>query len=185
MDRTATRPRKADAIFSATLGLLAERGYDALTVEAIAAQAGVNKTTIYRTWATKDEVLAAALLEAPSLAFPMPDTGTLRGDLVELAKQIHRLLADPATQRVLTAVVSALPDRPATAEAAGSFFADRLAKEQAVFERARERGEADVDPELVMDLIGGNLWFRTLIRAKPVDDAYCTRLVDAVLGGTV
>ncbi|WP_406639463.1 TetR/AcrR family transcriptional regulator [Amycolatopsis sp. WGS_07] len=185
MDRTASRPRKADAIYSATLALLAERGYDALTVEAVAAQAGVHKTTIYRTWATKDEVLADALVQAPELTFAIPDTGTLRGDLLELAKQIHRLLSDPANRRIITAVVSALPDRPATAEAAGRFFADRLGREQAVFDRAHDRGElADAaDSELVMDLLGGNLWFHTLIRAKSADDAYLERLVDTVLTG--
>ncbi|MER6871942.1 TetR/AcrR family transcriptional regulator, partial [Amycolatopsis sp. NPDC000673] len=141
MNRTASRPRKADAIFSATLALLAERGYDALTIEAVAAQAGVHKTTIYRTWATKDEVFADALVQAPELTFAIPDTGSLRGDLFELAKQIHRLLSDPANRRVITAVVSALPDRPATAEAAGRFFADPHGPEQAVFDPARDPGE--------------------------------------------
>ncbi|GAB3353381.1 TetR-like C-terminal domain-containing protein [Amycolatopsis echigonensis] len=124
-------------------------------------------------------------MQAPELTFAVPDTGSLRGDLVELAKQIHRLLSDPANRRVITTVVSALPDRPATAEAAGRFFADRLGREQVVFDRAHARGElADAaDSEMILDLLGGNLWFRTLVRAKSADDTYLERLVDTVLTG--
>lgn len=185
MDRTATRPRKANAIFSATLALLSERGYDALTVEAVAAQADVNKTTIYRAWAGKDEMLADALLQAPQLDLDVPDTGSLRGDLIGLAGEIARLLSEPANRRVMASVLAAVPDRPATAEAARAFFAVRLEREQVVFTRARQRGELtdDAAAEMIMDLIGGNLWFHALIRAHPVDDAYVERLVDTVLAG--
>nr|WP_244194945.1 TetR/AcrR family transcriptional regulator C-terminal ligand-binding domain-containing protein [Amycolatopsis niigatensis] len=68
------------------------------------------------------------------------------------------MLSDPASGRVITAVVSALPGRPATAEAAGRFFADRLGREQVLFDRAHDRGEL-------------------------ADDAYLERLVDTVLTG--
>ncbi|WP_040766067.1 TetR/AcrR family transcriptional regulator [Tsukamurella sp. 1534] len=185
MNRTPSRPRKAEAIFSATLELLAEHGYDALTVEAIAARAAVNKTTIYRTWATKDEVFADALLQAPQLAFEIPDTGSLRGDLVALGQRINRLLTHDEPRRIITAALAALPDRPATAHAARTFFADRLQREQVIFERAHARGElADMtDAAMIVDLIGGDLWLHTVARAKTADDTHIERVVDIVLAG--
>lgn len=110
-----------------------------------------------------------------------------RSDLVGLAREVARLLTAPATRRIITAIVAALPDRPATAEAARTFFADRLQREQAIFDRARARGEFSSDrgpdPTMVVDLIAGNLWFRSLVRVDPVDEPYLTELVDTVLAG--
>ncbi|GAA4406991.1 TetR/AcrR family transcriptional regulator [Tsukamurella soli] len=187
MYRTASRPRRTDAIFAATLDILAERGYDALTVEAVAARAGVNKTTIYRTWATKDQVLADALLESPSLAYEVPDSGCLRDDLMGVAGQIAGLLADQSTRRIIGAMIGSLPDRPATAAATSSFFVDRLAREQIIFQRARERGELTdaADPDMIMNLLAGNLWFHALIHSRKVDDTYIERLVDTILHGVI
>lgn len=145
----------------------------------------MHKTTIYRTWTTKDEVLADALVQAPELTLAIPDTGSLRGDLVELAKQIHRLLSDPANRRVITAVVSALPDRPATAEAAGRFFADCLGREQGRLRpcprprRTRRRRGFGDDP--------GSARRKSLVPhpgpGESADDTYLERLVDTVLTG--
>ena len=187
MDRTAKRPRKADAIYSATLALLGEHGYDALTMEGIAAEAGVNKTTLYRAWATKAEILADALVHAPDLSFTIPDTGSFRDDLFAFAREVANLLGDDRTRRIIAAIVVALPDRTATAAAAQGFFADRLQREQVIFDRARARGDfrpgAEPDPSMVIDLIGGNLWFRTLVRDGAVDDDYLAGLVDTVVAG--
>ncbi len=187
MDRTGSRPRKAEAIYSATLELLGDHGYDALTMEGIAAKAGVNKTTLYRAWATKGEVLADALVNAPSLEFAVPNTGSFRGDLLEFAREVARLLADPRTQRIIAAIVVAIPGSSATGAAAQAFFVDRLQREQVIFERAVARGEfpagSEPDPAMVIDLIAGNIWFHALVRDLTVDDAYVKRLVDVVVAG--
>ncbi|MFD0467130.1 TetR/AcrR family transcriptional regulator [Nonomuraea thailandensis] len=79
-------PRKQQEIFDATLRLVAERGYDGLTVEGVAERSGVNKTTIYRWWPSKAALLGAALVESDVLGFDSPDTGSLRGDLVALVE---------------------------------------------------------------------------------------------------
>ena len=187
MDRTPNRPRKAAAIHSATLELLAERGYDALTVEAIADRAGVNKTTVYRTWATKDEVLADSLVHAPELALDVPDTGGLRGDLIAFAEHVLRLVTEPSTLRIVSAMLAGAPDRPATAAAAHRFFADRLGREQVIFDRARRRGELPeaADPEMLIDVIGGAIWLHVLARGGSPDRDHLAALVDtALLGAT-
>lgn len=179
------RPRKAQEILAATLELLAARGYDALNIEAVAAKAAVNKTTIYRSWSSKDELLAAALRQAPSLELHIPDTGTLRGDLVDIARQIAHLLSDEPSRRVAVVMLAAAPERPAITAASMSFFADRLQQERVIFERAAERGElaVSVEPGVAMDLLAGALWFRLLLRSEPVDEGYLATLVDTVLAG--
>ncbi|WP_063059594.1 TetR/AcrR family transcriptional regulator [Nocardia sienata] len=182
---TTARPRRAEAIFAATLELLATAGYEGLTMESVALRAGVNKTTLYRWWKSKDEVLAAALTGSDLLTFPVPDTGSLRGDLVETARSIHRLLTDAATAPIAAAVLAASPGRPSLAAIGRMFFADRAAREHPIFRRAVERGELDngADPRLIMDMLAGAIWFRLFLRTEPVEAADIEAAVDMLLGG--
>src|ERR1700726_424948 len=79
------RPRSAEAdrsILAATLDLLAERGLDAMSIEEIAARAGVGKATIYRRWSSKGLLALDAFVVSFRAEQPLPDTGTLRGDLI-------------------------------------------------------------------------------------------------------
>jgi AcrR family transcriptional regulator len=95
--RRSSGPRKAQEIFDATLDLLAEKGYEGLTIEGVAQQSGVNKTTVYRWWPSKGALLGAALIGARQLEFTPPDTGSLTGDLEALLHTIVTLLtARPA-----------------------------------------------------------------------------------------
>lgn len=183
MTTDARKPRRTQEIFDATLELVAERGYDALAIEAVARRAGVNKSTIYRSWSSKDELLADALTRSLALNLTIPDTGSFRGDLIEVAREIARLLTEEPGRRLATVMLGALPDRPATSQAVRAFFADRLDREQVIFERARKRGElaTDVDPGSIMDLLGGALWFRVLIRSGSAEDSYLEALVDTVI----
>lgn len=179
------RPRRADAIFAAAIDLLTAHGYDGVTVEAVAHRAGVNKTTIYRWWSSKDDLLAVALTESRVLAFAVPDTGSLRGDLLALARSITGLLTDPATAAIATAALAAAPTRPQIAAITRSFFADRMEREQEIFDRAIARGElrAGTDPAAIMDLLAGAVWFRLRLRNEPVGPEYLDYLVDLVLSG--
>ncbi|PXY21717.1 TetR family transcriptional regulator [Prauserella coralliicola] len=181
----ASGPRRAEDVYAATLALLTERGYDGLTIEGVAARSGVNKTTIYRWWPSRDALLGAALTDANLLELNVPDTGTLREDLCALVEQILRLLTDRATGAVVTAVLGAATHRPELAAFARAFFADRLRRERVVFERAVERGElrADADPKLIMDLLAGALWLRVLGRGESPRKAAVRELVDTVLTG--
>ncbi|MEU1347127.1 TetR/AcrR family transcriptional regulator [Streptomyces sp. NPDC005775] len=182
--RSGKGPRAAEAIFDATLRLLTERGYTGLTMEAVAQEAGVNKTTIYRWWPSKAALLHAALLRARVLDIDLPDTGTLRGDLIALAEQIIDLVTGVRTQPVVRAVTSGsgLPDDELTS-LTRDFFADRFSREQPVFARATARGELapDVDPMLLLDLIAGAVWMRALLRSEPVPPGFAAAAVDAVL----
>ncbi|MFK0098319.1 TetR/AcrR family transcriptional regulator [Streptomyces sp. NPDC091040] len=180
-------PRAAEAIFDATLRLLAERGYAGLTIEAVAQEAGVNKTTIYRWWPSKAALLRAALLRARVLDIDVSDTGSLRGDLIALTEQVAALVTGVRTRAVVRALASGtgLADDELAA-LARDFFADRFAREQPVFARAAARGELlpGADPKLLLDLIAGAVWVRAALRNEPVPGGFAAAVVDAVLPGT-
>ncbi|WP_084965644.1 TetR/AcrR family transcriptional regulator [Thermoactinospora rubra] len=176
--------RASEAIFQATLRLLGEHGYDGLTIEGVAREAGVNKTTIYRWWPSKPALLRDALLNSRVLGFEAPDTGSLRGDLVTLVEHVIELMTDPGVQTVVGAMAAGAR-QPELAPLSQAFFADRFAREQPIFHRARERGElpGDADPMLLLDLLAGAVWCRVLLRGQPLEEDFATRAVDLVLAG--
>jgi len=182
---SAGGPRRSAQIFEATLALLAELGYDGLTVEGIAARSGVNKTTLYRWWPSKDALLGRALVEARMLDTPIPDTGSLRGDLEVLADHLLTLLTTPPASDVAIAVLGAATRSDRLSAHAQAFFADRMARERVIFERAVGRGELtpDVDPMLLMDLLAGAVWMRVVFRQLPVEPGFVPRAVRTVLTG--
>ncbi|MEU4510626.1 TetR/AcrR family transcriptional regulator [Nonomuraea wenchangensis] len=176
-------PRKQQEIFDATLRLVAEKGYDGLTVEGVAERSGVNKTTIYRWWPSKAALLGAALVESDVLGFEPIDTGSLRGDLVALVEGMIGLLTEPPSADIALAALAAAVRHPELD--ARHFFADRLAKEREIFERAARRGEpaASADPMLVIDLLAGAVWARVVLRGLRAPDDFAVKTVSALLDG--
>lgn len=181
------RPRSEQAnqaILQAVLELVAERGYQGLTMEAIAERAGVGKATLYRRWSSPDAVLEAAS-EAFVREIGVPDTGTIRGDLLALlhgAIQVYRGLPG----RVMPGLVSAMAQNPRLASSVREgFLASRRAALRAVVERGIRRGELrpDTDVEITLDLVGGPLMYRLLVTGGPVDDSVAETVVDSVLTG--
>jgi AcrR family transcriptional regulator len=178
-------PRKAQEIFTATLELLAEEGYEGLTIEGVADRSGVNKTTIYRWWRSKQALLGAALTDARLLEIETPDTGSLREDLRVLVQGIAALLTEPPGSRIAVAALAAAAHHPELAAVTQIFFADRMSREEAIFQRAVERGEldADIDSLAVMDLLAGAVWIRAVFRGLPLDATFVDQAVNAVLDG--
>jgi AcrR family transcriptional regulator len=178
-------PRRRDDIFSAALSLLAEKGYEQLTIEGVAERSGVNKTTIYRWWPSKAALLGAALIEAPILRFETPDTGSLYGDLKALTNAVLALLTTRPAADIAVAALGAAAHNPQLAAYASEFFANRLASEHPVFERAAARGELPpgTDPMLLMDLLAGAVWVRIVLRQTPVDDDFAERAASIVAHG--
>ncbi|HCA84738.1 MAG TPA: TetR family transcriptional regulator [Streptomyces sp.] len=180
-----TGPRRKAEIFGATLDLLAECGYDDLTIEHVAQRAGVNKTTIYRWWGSKSELLRDALLKSNALRFDAPDTGSLHGDLSALADRVRSLLAaDRSRALIEAALVGAVRHQPLR-ELATSFLEDRFVRHQPLFERAVARGElpADFDSAPLVDALAGALWIRVLVRRQPVTEEFAQGLLTALLEG--
>jgi AcrR family transcriptional regulator len=188
--RKPGRPRSAQshqAILEATVELLAETGYEAMSIEAVAARAGVGKTTIYRRWASKEELVSEAIRTLHSeLAFV--DTGNIRDDLITFLKSTFQ--ARPSiVENLLLKMLSEMRTNPeiySTFHA--SIIAPRLQELTQFVQRAQARGEIrpDLDPLFVIDLIAGPALYRLLlsgIMTSPPPPDLPEQIVDAVLHG--
>jgi AcrR family transcriptional regulator len=109
-------PRRDEAIREAVLALLAEVGYERMSVDAIATAAGVSKPTIYRRWPGKHALVADAIRCHPHMRVAAPDTGSLRGDLLALLRRSAQLLAGPAGEVVRAVLSETLHDPGRVAE---------------------------------------------------------------------
>lgn len=164
------RPRRAatrSAIVRATLELVAERGFQAATMDAIADRAGVSKNTIYRRWSSKELLIADALRELTARA-QVSGEGEIYGLLLEHVRDVARLLADPLMGRLLPGLLGELQRNPAFAAA----YADRVVRplRQAIIdllERAMADGtlRSDARPDEVADLLIGPLLLRHLFES--------------------
>ncbi|MGW8781159.1 TetR/AcrR family transcriptional regulator [Streptomyces sp. NPDC055796] len=191
-DPARRNDRSRRAILDAALALLAEVGYNKLTIEAIAARAGVGKQTIYRWWPSKAVVLLDASLtlfgdaEAEAGWTGFPDTGDLAADL----KLVLRATVDQFNDEKYEAPARALTAAGATDPELSARFTEQLLEPQlALYETrlraAREAGALapDVDLRLMVEMLVGPLTYRWLMRTAPLTHAFADELVDRVLGG--
>ncbi|MFI7207308.1 TetR/AcrR family transcriptional regulator [Micromonospora aurantiaca (nom. illeg.)] len=172
------------AILAAALELLAETGYPALTVEAIAARAGVGKQTIYRWWRGKGAVILDALADDMPEVIALPDTGDLRADLREVLRATVAEFADPrlsATTRAVT--IETLTDEELADQARDRLLRPQLNAVRVRLEAAREAGQVRPDAPLdqVVELLFGPLYHRWLLRNGPLTDDYADGIVDLVV----
>lgn len=170
------------AVLSAFLDLLVESGYSQLSFDALADRAGVHKTTLYRRWGSRENVLLDAALHSAQEAVPLPDTGALRSDLQALAAAIADNLRSPAAEAMLRAVVSEAMAEPTVAQAARRFWDNRFAGARTIVTRAVARGEASasVDADVIIETLIGPMYLRVLVTQEPLDDEFITALVDLV-----
>lgn len=175
---------RADAI-AATLAELAESGYSALSLEAVARRAGVHKTTLYRRWGTREELVLEAMLERAGERVSVPDTGSLRADLLELARTAAANAATPEVAAMARAVAGQAPHDGRLAAANRRFWDERLALDAVIVERAIARGEVapGIRPREVIESVIGPIHLRLLLTGEPIDDAFLQAIVDTVTDG--
>ena len=163
-----------DAVRRACFELLEEVGYERLQLTDVAARAGVNKTTVYRRWPTKVELLAEFFADLAAAEAPMPDTGTLRGDLLALLREVSDLLDQAPVKAILRASLTLADDDEAAQAARSAFWDHRFGRSAALVERAVARGElADTTvPRPFLEAVFAPLYFRKLILGLPVTDDY-------------
>jgi AcrR family transcriptional regulator len=173
------------AAIAATLAELAENGYAGLSLERIARRAGVNKTSLYRRWGTREQLVLEAMLERAGEYVSVPDTGSLRRDLLALAKTAAANAATPEVAAMARAVAAESPRDGKLAEASRRFWAERLALDAAIVERAIERGEIrpGTKPSEVIEAVIGPIHLRLLLTHEQVDSAFIERIVDTVVDG--
>ncbi|GGF30289.1 TetR family transcriptional regulator [Subtercola lobariae] len=164
---------------AATHELMGEGG--AVSMEAIAKRAGVSKETLYRWWPSKTSVVLDALAERGQSTIPLPDTGTLRGDLAAFLRSTADS-ADPATRHLLRAIAAAAAnDLDAAAEIRTRFISARRAALNRVLARAATRGEVIAsNADTLLDLIYGSLWYRLIFDVGPLDHTWADDIAAAI-----
>lgn len=177
------RPRSDEAhvaILETTVALLRKEGYDSLAIELVAARAGVAKATIYRRWAGKEALVVDAIGHIVA-SLPIPSTGTLRGDLRSLMRATVAMYRDPATAALLTGLAAAMARNATIADAVRrQLIEPRRQAFRAALDAGVRRGEVrrSADIELVIDVLTGPLFYRSLFTSRPVDQALSHALVE-------
>lgn len=170
-------------VLDAAVRELARVGYAALRMEDVAAGAGVNKTTVYRRWPTKSELVKAALSARAAPEDEVPDTGSLRTDLLAMMRGKVMQISAPEGRAIARMMLMEM-DHPDVVAVARALREERLAHWVAVVRRAVVRGElpAASDTRLMVDLLMGAVM--TKIRCNEiVSDDYLCAVVDLVLHG--
>jgi AcrR family transcriptional regulator len=174
---------KDDAILDAARELLAERGFDGMTMDAVAERASAGKATVYRRWPSKVQLTVEAVVCARGIAVTVddiPDTGTLRGDL--LAVRFGRP-ADDANE-LMSGLMSAVRENPDLATVFHEqFVGSRVRLMRGLLERAQERGELrdDIDLDMVSAVAPAMISYRKMVAGQRVDDDFIVKMIDSVI----
>jgi AcrR family transcriptional regulator len=176
-------PSRDGVIRAAILRLLADVGYGALTMDAVASEAGVGKATIYRRWRTKQDLVVDTISDLNRAEAAAPDTGSLEGDLRAMLHGFVAVITGPTGAATLS-LLSTVPHHPALAEAfrSGPIKVWQQAVGE-IFDRAEQRGE--VPPGMAGSVIGETtsalLVQRWLLTGRPIDEAYADEVLDTVV----
>jgi AcrR family transcriptional regulator len=176
----------AKAIVRAALELCREVGYNKLSIEGIAARAGVGKNTIYRWWPSKAAVLLDGLLSAMTVDASFPDTGDMAADFKTQMTAANSAIARPDTGPHYLALIGEAQQDPELARALWDRLISPLSAAAAQrIQLAQRQGQIrpDLDPDLVIELLYGPTYYRRLIRRRPVDEDHIHTIVDTVLAG--
>jgi AcrR family transcriptional regulator len=175
--------RVVDAVLTATAEELGLSGYSAMRIEDVALRSGVNKTTIYRRWPTKGELVQAVLQEG-SYRVEIPDTGSLHDDVQAILSGIVASLSTPVG-RGLTRIIQAERAHPEVDALVRRLRGENIRLRRVIFERAMQRKEIpqDSDPELLVELMVSPLISRLVHTNTPTDERFVRALADMVVAG--
>jgi AcrR family transcriptional regulator len=175
-------------ILEATIDVLAETGFDGMTIDMVAARAKAGKATVYRRWASKADLVidAVACMKNADLDFDhLPDTGSLRGDLVAMIKP-HSIDDAQKKIHVMAGIVSMVSKHPELTDSLYAIMVEPRARVNRFFlNRAIERGEITADIDIDIDMLSmvsaSMVTYRTLMLRKTVDRAFLISIIDGVL----
>ncbi|HEX4400047.1 MAG TPA: TetR/AcrR family transcriptional regulator [Galbitalea sp.] len=177
--------RDAD-ILDAALDVLAEVGYDGMTIDMVAARAKAGKATLYRRWPSKTELVidAVACMKNSDIdPDNLPDTGTLRGDMIAMIKP-PTIRDGEKKLRVMAGLISLLARNPELADVAhNAVIAPRARLNRILLQRAIDRGEIrdDLDLALIANISPSMVTYRTMMLRKPVDRDFLVSIIDKVI----
>ncbi|MEP7023189.1 MAG: TetR/AcrR family transcriptional regulator [Actinomycetota bacterium] len=160
--------RNTQAVFAATIDELSARPYTEISVETIAARAGVHKTTVYRRWHSKDELVAEALTATAGTLIEVPDTGSAASDLRALSRSVQATLASPRGAAVTRSLLAGAAAGPGIRQLMQQFWAQRLSAIAVIVDRATARGEVPpgTGAARVMHAVAGPLYYKLLVTGE-------------------
>jgi AcrR family transcriptional regulator len=175
--------RVRDAILTAAFGELIDNGYAALSVEAVASRAGVNKTTIYRRWPTLDDLLVDALMEWSHDAFPCHETGSIETDLLALGRQLADVLNGGVGRQIVALVLTAGLRSAQLRETTRRYFDHQAERAIPLVAQAIDRGElpADTDANALLTTFRAPLFYRLVTTGDPIDEDLITQAAHVTL----
>ncbi len=178
--------RSHQAILTAAVELLQEKGYREICIEAIASRAGVGKQTIYRWWSSKAAVIMEAYSARAIQNIPTPDTGSVKQDLCQILSQLFAVLTTTTTGEAIAGLIAELQmDASLASSFRKQFIECRTEATRTILERGIARGELrpDSNLELVIDTIYGPIWYRLLLKHGTLDDPFAEELVNFIILG--
>jgi AcrR family transcriptional regulator len=173
--------RNRAAVFEATASLVAERGYDSVTMTDIAKRAGVAATSLYRRWGDVRALMTEVAVERLMRERPIPDTGSLRGDLRRWARTIVANLASAEGSSFFRAVIATTIPAGGDGSKRSAALKRRGEELALMLDRARRRGESPPNVTDVMDHLLAPLYLRALF-GRPLSKAIADRLVERLIG---
>lgn len=179
------REARTQAILRAALEELAQVGYSAFSIESVASRIGIAKTTVYRRYPTKAELVRSAIGQFVADALgPPPDAGSLRADLIALGRQLLQLTSSVLGQSLFRIRLLDRVD-PELDRMGQDFEAEREGLYKSIATRAVARGELSsaADFDRVMQVLSGTLLFKLVIKKQSVDELEITHIVDLLLNG--
>ncbi len=188
--RTPGRPRSEQsrtAILHSTLDLLEQVGFGELSIEAVAAHAGVGKATIYRWWPSKAVLVADAFLSSVIRETRFPDTGSVREDLRAQMQRLAGIFRGPRGRILRSLIGGGQSDPELIAAFRSRWLMPRRAEAYSILQRAIDRGELpeDIDRNMLLDTLYGGLYFRLLIGHGPLSATFIDDVCDAVMEGVL
>src|SRR5271170_7487289 len=186
--RSPGRPRSEQAhlaILRSTLKLLGKNGFSNLTIEAVAAHAGVGKATVYRWWPNKAALIADAFASSTTRKLHFPDTGSVRTDMSQQMRQLVKIFCSRRGRIVSAILGGGQSDRDLITAFRERFLWPRRQEAYATLRRGILRGELrrDQDLDLLLDSLYGPIYMRFLIRHDSLTPDFVDSLCDLVLGG--
>jgi AcrR family transcriptional regulator len=180
-----SKAKPRERALSAAAQILRGEGYAQLTMERVAAESGVAKTTLYRHWPTKAALCMDLYLDAATRELSDPDTGDVENDLKSIVATIVRLQTRTVAGSAFAGLIAEAQVNPNTRSSFLEFAQRRREVTRLVLKRAIQRGElrADTDIDLVIDALGGAVTFRLLQGHAPLNAKFADALVTLVLSG--
>lgn len=188
-EEPGTRPdprvvRTRAAVLGAAIDLLAERGYSGFSVEAVVDRTGIAKTTLYRHWPTRDDLLAAVIGQLAGTG-RLPDTGSVRQDLLDFFARRVQAAHTRQWERCMPALVEAAARHPELAAMVTRLTAQALSQVETLLRRGIERGEIrpGINPQLAASALMGPLVFRRLLLQEAPTSQRVSTVINLIMQG--